>query len=64
MSPKTDFKVDETVRVDGVPARLVELADGTGRVESFVNGRWVPGGCSVKGLFTGTAFSDQEGEAR
>ena len=51
------------VRVDGVPARLVELADGSGRVESFINGAWVPGGTDVKGLFTGTAISDPEGAA-
>ena len=53
--------VDGPVRVDGGICRLVELADGSGRVESWVNGRWVPGGATVKGVLMGTPVADPEG---
>lgn len=48
------------VLVDGVPCRMAKLADGGGRVESWVNGRWVPGGCTLKELGTCTGVFDPE----
>jgi hypothetical protein len=52
--------VDGPVRVDGVPMRLVELADRSGRVESWRHGRWTPGGCDMKDVLTGTPIPDPE----
>ena len=48
------------VRVDGVPCRLAELADGSGRVESWVNGAWRPGGATLKELAMCTPVADPE----
>ena len=49
------------VLVDGVPCRLAELADGSARVESWVNGAWRPGGCTFKELgSTGTPCPNPE----
>ena len=50
--------VVETVLVDGAPTRMIEFADGSGRVESFVNGAWVPGGCTLKEFAMGTPTPD------
>ena len=52
--------IGSCVLVGGVAHRLVEFADGSGRVESFVNGAWVPGGCTVKELLMGTPCADPE----
>ena len=52
--------VDGPVRVDGKVMRLVELADGSGRVESFVNGAWVPGGGDMGDVARGTPVPDPE----
>jgi hypothetical protein len=40
--------------------RLVELADRSGRVESWRHGRWTPGGCDMKDVLTGTPIPDPE----
>ncbi len=32
------------VKADGVPLRVVELPDGSGRIESWDGSAWVPGG--------------------
>lgn len=53
--------VDGPVRVDGVPMRLVELANGSGRVESWLHGRWMPGGGDMRDVMTGTPIPDPEG---
>ena len=46
--------------VDGVPRRLVEFADGSGQVQSWRNGHWVPGGCDVKDVLMGTNCDNPE----
>lgn len=48
------------VMVEGAPSRAVELADGSGRVESWVNDRWVPGGATWKEVAMGTPCADPE----
>jgi hypothetical protein len=53
-SSKSDGKVVETVLVGGVPCRLIEFADGSGKVESFVNGAWGPAVCTLKEFAMGT----------
>jgi hypothetical protein len=46
--------------VDGVPRRLVEFDDGSGAVQSWRQGRWEPGGCSVKDVLMGSHTYDPE----
>jgi hypothetical protein len=48
------------VLVNGLPCRLIELADGSGRVQSWVEGHWVTGGASVSELMVGTPCADPE----
>jgi hypothetical protein len=48
------------VRVDGIPCRLIEFEDGRGRIESWVNGRWVPGGATIIRLMKGAPCADPE----
>ena len=48
------------VLVNGLPCRLIELADGSGRVQSSVEGHWVTGGASVSELMVGTPCADPE----
>ena len=55
--------VGGTVLVDGIPRRLAEFADGSGQVQSWRNGHWVPGGCDVKDVLMGTNC-DSPGAAR
>jgi hypothetical protein len=63
MSPnsKSDFKVAETVLVGGVPCRLIQFADGSGRVESLVNGAWGRSICTLKEFAMGTPVANSEG---
>lgn len=48
------------VLVNGLPCRLIELANGSGRVQSWVEGHWVTGGASVSELMVGTPCADPE----
>ena len=52
--------VDGPVCVDGGALRLVQLANGWGRVESWVDGRWRPGGGTVHEVLLGTPMPDPE----
>jgi len=47
-------------RVDEGICRVVELGDGKGRVESWINGTWVPGGATLKEIAMGTPCADPE----
>jgi hypothetical protein len=51
-------------RVDGGICRVVELADGKGSVESWINGAWVPGGATLKEVAMGTPCADPEHYAK
>ena len=48
--------------VDGGISRVVELADGGGRVETWhgIKKRWEPGGCTLKGVAMGLHCVDPE----
>jgi hypothetical protein len=66
MSPneKSDnggFRVVDASLVGGVHCRLIQLPDGSGKVESYVNGAWRPGGCTLKELLMGMPVPNAEG---
>ena len=50
------------VWVDGAPSRLVQLADGWGRVETWypMQKRWKPGGATLHEVLLGTPCDDPE----
>ena len=60
-SEKSFTVLDGPALVGGVPRRLIQFADSRGRVESFVDGTWVPGGCTLKELTLATPCADPEG---
>lgn len=47
-------------RVGGRICRVVKSADGGGKVESWVNGAWVPGGTTLKEAAMGARCADPE----
>jgi len=51
-------------RVNGGICRVVELGDGKDRVESWINGAWVPGGATLKEAAMGTPCADPEHYAK
>ena len=51
------------VLVDGGPMRLVQFADGSGQVQSWVYGNWKRGGGDVRDVLMGTPCNDPEGAA-
>jgi hypothetical protein len=51
MSPNPKSKVVSTGKIDGGAYRLVELPDGSGRVEEWKAGAWVTGGASISEVF-------------
>jgi hypothetical protein len=46
------------VTASGVIARLVELSDGDCRVETWVEGKWVPDGATVTAVLHATPVLD------
>lgn len=56
VSKPENFKVIGTpVLVDGSTiSRLIQFPDGSGRAETWEGQKWVPGGTTLKGLFTGS----------
>jgi len=40
------FTVRETAKIDGGAYRIVELSDGSGRIEEWRGSKWVPGGAT------------------
>jgi hypothetical protein len=46
------------VKADGVVLRMVELPDGSGRVESWDGKAWVPGGGDAAEILYGIPVSD------
>lgn len=41
-------------------SRVVELPDGSGRVETWLNGRWTPGGARLSEFFTRPEASEAD----
>ena len=47
MTTTKNFTVRETAKIDGGAYRIVKFPDGSGRVEEWRGGKWVPGGATL-----------------